>query len=1041
MSERHELLLASAGTGKTFRLTHHLIDLLATGEDPGRILASTFTRKAAGEILDRVLSRLVEGATLPEKLEDLNQHLRRGALDSESCTALLAGLVRRLDRFQVRTLDAFFVHLGHLYSYDLGLPAGWTIADEHQEQRLFDEATLRMLETTPTEELVELLRSVQREEGAGRSVRNGVRRAIEEARDPFNESAPEAWEWLEVPEALEKSVLEMVLGTIEGFEVPLTQQGTQAKNWANGKANILDCLAEGNWSGLLKQGLIKKVRAGETTFDRRPIEDDLSEAIRLLCKQAAHALMKELADRNLAMRSLMERFQESLDAVKRERGLLGFEDLPRALAPDGVRGFAALEERELDLEYRLDARIDHLLLDEFQDTAPVQWRLLARLTEEILSEQTGTRSFFCVGDVKQSIYGWRSAEPRLLKGLGEWYEGQLKRETLTDNYRSSAVILDTVNRVFRRVSESRAFEGDNNEPYRRAAHAWQTDFEEHVAKQDLPGAALMVQARPHDEDEDSWEPVLELTVARVAALAAEAPDATIGVLVRSNKPIPWLLERLLARGLVASGEGGNPLTDSWGVLHFLSLLHLADHPGDSAAGFHVEHSPLWTTLSTLAGGELTSPARASSFVRERLAWESLGDFAAGFLGAVDGAEEYGDWDRHRFRQLVDLAYTHGAAGLRLAGFVQLVREAKVEDPSASGIKVMTIHASKGLEFDAVLLPELDEVLQPRGGGVLTRRPDPRERYEVCCADPGTAAAHLDERTRALHDEHKERVMEEALCVLYVAMTRARHRLELLARQPSNKMTYARLLRDRLGAGEADADGVIWRHSDGVTSWFAPDEQHEPQPAAPTPPLELAPSTSLRERPTRSPSGEEGGRELRGRALLPKPAERATTYGSLLHRWMEEVEWLDDFTLEDEHLLALAAKLEPDTAIRRRALEAWRRCLTFDEVRTCLGRPPMAGLFDAPELWRERPFAVVLEHDGQEVLWSGAFDRVVVFPDRAELVDFKTDSVEGEKLQQRVEHYRPQLEAYRKALAAMTGLAEKSIEASFLFLHGGQRVRL
>ncbi len=84
MSERHELLLASAGTGKTFRLTHHLIDLLATGEDPGRILASTFTRKAAGEILDRVLSRLVEGATLPEKLEDLNQHLRRGALDSES---------------------------------------------------------------------------------------------------------------------------------------------------------------------------------------------------------------------------------------------------------------------------------------------------------------------------------------------------------------------------------------------------------------------------------------------------------------------------------------------------------------------------------------------------------------------------------------------------------------------------------------------------------------------------------------------------------------------------------------------------------------------------------------------------------------------------------------------------------------------------------------------------------------------------------------------------------------------------------------------
>ena len=136
MSSRHRLLLASAGTGKTFRLTHHLIDLLAAGEDPGRILASTFTRKAAGEILDRVLLRLVEGATDEKELRELNRHLQRGAVDAARCTAMLADLVRQLDRFQVRTLDAFFVHLGHLFAYDLGLPAGWTIADEDQGQRL-----------------------------------------------------------------------------------------------------------------------------------------------------------------------------------------------------------------------------------------------------------------------------------------------------------------------------------------------------------------------------------------------------------------------------------------------------------------------------------------------------------------------------------------------------------------------------------------------------------------------------------------------------------------------------------------------------------------------------------------------------------------------------------------------------------------------------------------------------------------------------------------------------------------------------------------
>ena len=112
----------------------------------------------------------------------LRRILPRGARTSgpfanelqERCLELLAGLVLQLDRFQVRTLDAFFAQIGHLFAFDLGLPAGWSIADSHQLGRLNDEAIGRVLADVPAEQLLELLRGVTREEGARRSVRGAL---------------------------------------------------------------------------------------------------------------------------------------------------------------------------------------------------------------------------------------------------------------------------------------------------------------------------------------------------------------------------------------------------------------------------------------------------------------------------------------------------------------------------------------------------------------------------------------------------------------------------------------------------------------------------------------------------------------------------------------------------------------------------------------------------------------------------------------------------------------------------------------------------
>ena len=139
------------------------------------------------------------------------------------------------------------------------------------------------------------------------------------------------------------------------------------------------------------------------------------------------------------------------------------------------------------------------------------------------------------------------------------------------------------------------------------------------------------------------------------------------------------------------------------VLHFLSLLSLADHPGDSAAAFHVASSPLAASVGLTRSGFRTELEETARVVRRRLALEGTGAFATSFLPVVEA--NYGTWDRRRFRQLVDLAHSfEPRAGLRADRFVDHVRATKVEDPSATQVQVMTVHQAKGLEFDAVILP-------------------------------------------------------------------------------------------------------------------------------------------------------------------------------------------------------------------------------------------------------------------------------------------------------------------------------------------------
>jgi ATP-dependent exoDNAse (exonuclease V) beta subunit len=273
----------------------------------------------------------------------------------------------------------------------------------------------------------------------------------------------------------------------------------------------------------------------------------------------------------------------------------------------------------------------------------------------------------------------------------------LRSESLSKSWRSSSVVLDAVELCFRAIDENPVFASEEDAPLREAAAHWRAGFTKPVAARELAGAALMFQAPPTEGERPALS-VLRLAVERVAALVAEAPGATIGVLLRRNADLPLLLSRLLQRGIRASGEGGNPLTDSDAVLVFLSLLHLADHPRDGAAAFHVATSPIGLHLGLAPRASDVQRATLSRVLRERLALEGYGTFAASLLPVVaDARERWSDWDRRRYERLVEMAHAFDArAGLRPVDFAEHVRAERVDEPSAASVRVMTVHASKGL---------------------------------------------------------------------------------------------------------------------------------------------------------------------------------------------------------------------------------------------------------------------------------------------------------------------------------------------------------
>jgi len=971
------LILASAGSGKTFQLGNRVIGLVAKGIPPEKIVALTFTRKAAGEFADSVLMKLAAAAEDPHKAMELRKELDLPDADFE---VTLKRIVNALPRFTLGTMDSFFARVVRGFQYELGLTGGKFELLEGQRAEAVRDEILAELLSEPLEEGTadELLHVFRRatigKEGAG--VAQSLRNFVDDWHGKYRNSTGQEWgpaflaqatleDWEEKKHGLaekisrdvpnitwtdkrQQAAMEKLIRTLAEHTI-----GSGSLEGATSLlASVLETCAEG--SGALQVKFQKEFTIGGVA----------GSALREMVTLAARCEMAAALLRTRAVREAVEAFDGLCERKLRRRGLLGFDDVKILMGEWANNEDARLRREAVD--FRLDARYEHWLLDEFQDTSGADWLGLQPLIDEAAAEGEG--SMFVVGDRKQAIYGWRGGEVGLFDEVRHRYGGGLEIEQMAESWRSCPQVLELVNRVC----------GDGEtmgQLFGEAAERW--EWGNHFSAEPLTASGKRGESRV--EVVGDWEERLDRMVGLLHEMEVGKRAMTCGVLVRSNKKVQEVADYLRTAGFDVIEEGQRePGQDNPVGIALVHLLKWLADPADAYAKEVIAMSPLAAVLSHY--GESWQAV-----------WERLSSVASeeGFASMVEQVVEpcwskWSDFGRRRAGDLISalagLDAQGGATPREAADWVERLKIS--QSPGVAAVQVMTIHKSKGLGFDVVLIPDIPNDVIPSARYFTIAEGD-----DWITQPPAKWARRLFPELVDAEERWAAAQRYESFCMLYVALTRAKRALHVLLEPPSKsaedtKASLANWLATSIGS--SGEPGIVFQC--GASDW--PKEfplLAEKEIAPPEAPLGEA--IPRRDRTTPSTA--------KAAAAVISFAGDAMKWGNDLHQAMESIGWIDDAppTLPQGKMGSMIKDLLAKEPIRALFLHGGRKV----------------------ELYREQAVEAVINDK-----WlTGTIDRLHVHRDvsgvaiRVEVIDFKTDAIESH--QELLDRYTGQMTAYREAM--------------------------
>ncbi|HEY1205428.1 MAG: UvrD-helicase domain-containing protein [Bryobacteraceae bacterium] len=1055
-STRSFIVQAPAGSGKTELLIQRYLALLSRVEDPESVVAITFTRKAAGEMRRRVLDALGSAAgpepTEPHRAE--TWRLSRAVCEHDAARGW--DLVQNASRLRVRTIDSLCDSLVRRMPWLSRLGAPPEIVEI--AAGLYEEAARRTIDLVEdsahgaalarvlmhldndyaalTEFLTTMLArrdqwlrhlaGVEDATAARAVLEGGMQRVIQEALSKVRDAAP-----ADFAEEL-CSLARYAAANVDGDHAIAACAGLHdlpgdLPAWL-GIAELLLTQSE-TWRKTVDKrlGFPPASRAEKNRFQELLTAIQLHDAFRLRLS-ALRSLPPAVFDEAqwevlAALIPVLKLAAAQLHLVFQERGQSDFTGIAlAALTALGAEG------EPTDLALALDYRIQHLLVDEFQDTSVTQFALIERLVAGW--EPGDGRTLFLVGDPMQSIFRFREAEVGLFfeaarNGMGPV---RLERVQLEMNFRSEQGIVAWVNEVFEHVI------GADDDIATGAV-----GFASSAAMKPA-GAGPAISVHPFFDKNDEAEAARVVEIVR----ASRAAEAKVAVLVRARTHLPSILPALRRAGLKCRAVEIDELGEVAIIQDLLALTRALLHPADRVAWLAILRAPwcgltladlhtlaadahkdaIWDLLHDSARVERLSEdgqarlERVLPVLEEAVArrgarlrpwiegcWTALGgpacasepgelENALAFLDLLENLDEGGD------TSIEDLAEEVG-------------RMFAAPDPEADdSLQVMSIHKAKGLEFDVVIVPGLGRSVrsdEPRLLAWLERSGD------LLLAPVKAAGTEKDQLCEHVKSIEKQKCKNEEARLLYVAATRAVRQLHLLgsAARTDHGLKAGGLLTH------------LWK-AQAVQGDFARAERALPPPTQRGAAAARIPPAPLR----RLPSG--------WSLPAPPPSVRAETGAELPAEESPTFEWVGD-TLR--HIGTVVHQLFAQIA--RDGSAAWDRGPAIETALRTLGVPAseIAGaaatvrralaatlanergrwILDKAHTEAHSEFPLIGLVDGH--LRSVRVDRTFVDAEGVRwIVDFKTSEHAGGDLEgfldaQR-EKYRSQMAAYRALFSRM-----------------------
>lgn len=1073
MSERpqifsNERAIANAGSGKTYTIVSRFIALSMRDDcSPEQICALTFTRMSAAEFLDKILQRLAAASRDDAAAAELSGELRELGLTKnftrDDFRAHLKKVASLLPRLKLTTIDAFEAAFASAFANELGVFSAVKVMDKFEKDNARKSSAIFALESVGASRKTRdafLAEVAKASYGANNKlVLKKIESFIADA-EPFLSEIPNLskWggaenfdfsvrprEWNEAAYAAECAALEKALAGKKSF-LPLHAFFANSRI---GKIGGITKITE-SFSDWMREGK----RIGDFFYEnprkrKNPEKEILPPAaekpLRNLADMLIGGVLKASLDSASAIGYITKLYENEYFARVKSKGRLDFSDFASLLSA-GENSFA----REL-VEYRLDARFKHWLLDEFQDTSLEQWKALGNLMDEVICDESGERTLFYVGDKKQSIYGWRGADSSLFDVIFDRYNPRIRgHKPLAESYRSTKPVIEAVNLLFSPpkgeggCSDSLLckFNGE-------AANDWRKSWETHLVAppkneyerglKEIGCVALV------DSAADNFSRA-EKIYAIIEKIYAENPDFTCAVLTQKNDTAVEILDAMrelsaekIRRGetvnFTFSGELDIPVAvDNMANTAILSAMDFAFHPLETASGKFAAMTPLKALFGRECWREeVLKIASENGFEGAVLHMSEI--FAANAGGVSD-------FERGRMEELVGIARNFDASDSSgVDEFLEFARRfRKRESSKKSSVTVMTIHKSKGLTFDITVLPDLQnargmpssvrlKILENAKGERAVLNMPPKE---ICAFDKTLWNAVLnDERKKAF----------DLFCKFYVACTRPKYALYLFADfakeyNGKNKYSFEDLAKETFSTDNKSShfDGVDMSVAFGRDDWYVAKTKLDKRFKASrdaadnssaqggsgcasiatleNPALAFVPKWSVA--PSAKTRADEDSDDLNSLSAR----EAGMSFGSLAHLMLSKIKRLSDFP---------------------QALSGFEGRPDFTAMKDYLARnfakADFAKYFEPAEnveVLTEYPFAF---YDGEGVV-SGVIDRLMLEKNAdgkivgAKIIDYKTGNLPPDKL---AEKYGGQLALYRKAISRAYGLPASAVECVALGL--------